>query len=468
MPIKDQNGLSRPTKAEMKKELGHISPDLYHLATLISELKFWGTNPRRGDVALVSASIKEHTQLIPITIYKFPGEDAYTIITGNHRTKSLLEMSVKWVAAVIYRGSPEKARRWAVMDNRSSDVATYEEDLLLQVLQEVKNEALDETDFEEGTGYSLEDLTYLTSQVESWGDDSVDASESLAENDEEEERGMEDGEEEDINSILTLKEEIFFPLADTWGDPFLEMPCLRPDMLADPPENPIKTWPGEKYADKEWKGDWWLVWSWSTNGSPYERSWLSFYTEDDAFEHIYNRPAKYVKPLMKANLRGVVEPDFSFYTNWPMPFAHWSIYRMRFMGRYMQEAGIRVIPNITTYPPWNKRMKFLNKIVVSGIPKYPPCVALQLQKNIKRDKWTEEWIRSSIKEILSTITFDCLIIYGSKAGHEISWNLFPKQMHVVRLPTVSDVRRFRYNPDPLQSDVKSYKKKRKTGNDSKS
>ena len=72
--------------------------------------------------------------------------------------------------------------------------------------------------------------------------------------------------------------------------------------------------------------------------------WVCFYEDDAAFERIWNRPERYLPILSK--FQGVITPDFSLYRDMPLVMQQWNIYRGRAIGHWLQENGIRVIPNI--------------------------------------------------------------------------------------------------------------------------
>lgn len=88
---------------------------------------------------------------------------------------------------------------------------------------------------------------------------------------------------------------------------------------------------------------------------------IHFFVDDYQFERVWNYPEKYVDILAKFDC--ILSPDFSLYLDMPMPMKIWNIYRSRFIGRYYQKAGIKVIPTIS----WAEKETF--KFCFSGIPK---------------------------------------------------------------------------------------------------
>ena len=81
------------------------------------------------------------------------------------------------------------------------------------------------------------------------------------------------------------------------------------------------------------------------NKKELRESWVHFYEDDYEFERIWNNPKQYLNMLKKA--AGVISPDFSLYRNMPLAMQIWNTYRNRAIGSYLQQNGIKVIPNIS-------------------------------------------------------------------------------------------------------------------------
>lgn len=73
-------------------------------------------------------------------------------------------------------------------------------------------------------------------------------------------------------------------------------------------------------------------------------SWVCFYEDDAAFERLWNNPQKYL-PILR-RFAGVISPDFSLYRDMPLVMQEWNVYRSRAIAHWLQENGVRVIPNI--------------------------------------------------------------------------------------------------------------------------
>ena len=72
--------------------------------------------------------------------------------------------------------------------------------------------------------------------------------------------------------------------------------------------------------------------------------WVCFYEDDASFERLWNNPQRYL-PILK-RFAGVISPDFSLYRDMPLVMQEWNVYRSRALAHWLQENGVRVIPNI--------------------------------------------------------------------------------------------------------------------------
>ena len=71
---------------------------------------------------------------------------------------------------------------------------------------------------------------------------------------------------------------------------------------------------------------------------------VHFYLDDYQFERVWCRPYRYIDALKSYNT--VLTPDFSTYLDFPEAIRIFNHYRRHWCGRFWQENGINVIPNI--------------------------------------------------------------------------------------------------------------------------
>lgn len=125
----------------------------------VSELRTYRHNPRQGDVAAIRSSLRVNGQYKPVVANRGthtgrPGE----VLAGNHtlmaaRDEGWSDISVVWVDV-----DEDQAARIVLVDNRTSDLAGYDDRLLAELLATLPS--LD------GTGYDPGDLDALTALLQ--------------------------------------------------------------------------------------------------------------------------------------------------------------------------------------------------------------------------------------------------------------------------------------------------------------
>ena len=80
-----------------------------------------------------------------------------------------------------------------------------------------------------------------------------------------------------------------------------------------------------------------------------ETKTIHFFQHDYIFARLWYHPRKYMAALKECEY--VMTPDFSIYTDFPMSLNIYNHYRKHWLGAYMQENGIRVIPTISWATP---------------------------------------------------------------------------------------------------------------------
>ena len=76
---------------------------------------------------------------------------------------------------------------------------------------------------------------------------------------------------------------------------------------------------------------------------------VHFFLDDYRFNRLWTSIDRYVPML--AQFRCVLTPDFSLYTDFPKAIQIYNHYRKHWVGAYLQEAGVKVIPTITWSTP---------------------------------------------------------------------------------------------------------------------
>ena len=115
----------------------------------ITELKQHPKNPRKGNVALIQESIQHNGWYGVALVQKATG----FIIAGNHRVQAAQASGATKIPVLEIDCDDDTATRILLADNRTNDIATYEQESLAEILKELATAegALD------GTGYNIED-----------------------------------------------------------------------------------------------------------------------------------------------------------------------------------------------------------------------------------------------------------------------------------------------------------------------
>lgn len=147
---------------------------------------------------------------------------------------------------------------------------------------------------------------------------------------------------------------------------------------------------------------------------------IHFFLDDYQFERVWNRLEFYTNILKRFDC--VFTPDFSLYTDMPLPLMIYNVYRSRLIGQYMQKQGIKVIPTIS----WADRLSY--QFCFDGLPKYSTVavstVGVIKDKNARR-LWSE-----GFTEMLERVEPAEVLLYGGDPGDD-----FPEKLKIVRYPS---------------------------------
>ncbi|MDU4596462.1 DNA modification methylase [Clostridium botulinum] len=121
----------------------------------IEKIKPYENNPRNNDEAVekVAESIKEFGFKVPIIVSK-----DNIIIAGHTRYKAAKKLEIKEVPVVIAEDlTTEQVKAFRIMDNKSSELASWDYEALLKEMESLKLENYDM----EFTGFDLEEIESL-------------------------------------------------------------------------------------------------------------------------------------------------------------------------------------------------------------------------------------------------------------------------------------------------------------------
>ena len=445
---------------------GKESPPSDQVITVkTSEITPWPGNPRRGDVARIAASVKEHGQYRPILVQSSTNQ----IIAGNQTYEAITKKLKRKTCKVLFLDvDDEEAVKILMVDNRLGELGYNDGEDLYALLQSLEDPT-------SGTGYTTEEVWSIFQGVEESDDDVLRALEKPRvvvappnltgdpEDAEDEDDGLSDAIDRaqkraktltghegalTVNDIATKDSSEFngmrdqlqalegteWPSTNYWG-----IPDLDPDMLVESlPTGPFETWAGAEASSDDGDPERWWFYNWgagSRTGLPWSRTILAFFTRDARFENFIINPGLYVTKAYMAGCRNAVTLDTSF-DEGTSRFRHLeATYASHWVGRLMQEAGMRIIPRLQ----WID-IESLN-YSLAGIPKGAPVVAIQDQTGSDDDALDLAW-HECLKIAINEIKPKELIVYSGPPGVRRTKRAgLPRSLKITYLENYVSVRR---------------------------
>lgn len=448
----------------------------------VKDLQVFHKNPRIGNVNEIAKSLHLNRQFKPIVVNIGTHTGRKNeILAGNH-TFLGARKELTWQEGGITHEKPawddisasfvdvddETALRINLADNATADKGEYDDKLLADLIRQLPTVS--------GTGFTNDEATKLLDRFPevdldaarkglddvmsrmpgSYDDDEEeepDPRRQQIENESEEDRqaaearGARRGDIEDdteindledvqaeLQGMLQLKEHLDVKTSDEWG-----ILPLRTDMLLERLPEPLSVWGGNDVTPDD--GEKWYLYNYGLGGIkglPLDRTILSFFTHDDKFIHWYDLPSHYTAKMLNAGLKYAIVPDFSFYVYQPKCIHLSNVYMAQWLGRYFQEAGIKVIP----------RVQFNNEdslnICMRGIPKEPPVLACSAQ-NFDRQNKAED-VRTVTRLLQHCVDElqpqNQLLVYGGQPAKQISESIkLPEGCEPVWVENYAGVRR---------------------------
>jgi len=141
------------------KDLSNIADRLHFLAVPLKTLSHDPQNARRHskrNLDAVRASLEEHGQVKPVVAMP----DG-TVIAGNGTLEAARSLGWEYLAVVTFMGDAHAARRYGVQDNRTAELADWDDDALASILSDMRTEDADL----EALGFSDVELDRLLAEA---------------------------------------------------------------------------------------------------------------------------------------------------------------------------------------------------------------------------------------------------------------------------------------------------------------
>ena len=126
----------------------------------IGELRMDPANARQhsdGNIASIMHSLATFGQQKPIV-----ANTDGTIIAGNGTYQAAVKMGAKRIAVIKFDGDPNDASAFGIADNRTAELARWDQDRLTQLLTELANEEYDIL----ATGFDQKEIDKLLGTIE--------------------------------------------------------------------------------------------------------------------------------------------------------------------------------------------------------------------------------------------------------------------------------------------------------------
>jgi ParB-like chromosome segregation protein Spo0J len=435
--------LKKLAKRPLKKTIGDDRFLFDNIKVVpIGDLKPHPDNPNEGDVESIAESLEENAMYKPVVVNIRNGY----MVAGHHTWLAARSLGWDKIPVVEIDVDEERHMKILLADNATSDRRRYNDDLrakILANLKSVKGTGIDRGEADAIIDRARARLGEAASSIEErieeekaaidevkgnkrfervpLGEEEAAGAVDLDEDDEEEEvPGRLEKADADLKGAFQLKPDLAFSKEDSVGP--WNLPRLRTDMLMtwdELPEN-LLAWAGS--ATKDWPDEdqWWLynfgIDSTSGMKDP-SKMIVSFYAFDEYFDSWWFYPDKYVTKLLNTGIKYAVMPDFSMHTpgEESRVLSLWNLYRNRWLARYMQEAGIKVIPNIT----WATADEdFLTRHTLPTLPKKIPLLSLQIQTTDEKSPLHKDYVRQ-LQHILDTVNPEGLLLYYGAQGKRL-------------------------------------------------
>lgn len=137
-----------------------IHPPPIFMMLPIDEIRPHPDNPRRGNIAAIRESIRQHGMYTTVLVQA----SSRYIIAGRHRWEAARLEGKRDIPCLVWDVDDDTAKRVMLVDNRTTDLATYDPEQLVTLLAR-----LDDAGGLQGTGYTDDDLQALIEALDAPG-----------------------------------------------------------------------------------------------------------------------------------------------------------------------------------------------------------------------------------------------------------------------------------------------------------
>jgi hypothetical protein len=145
----------------------YIAEDLRSLAYPIDKLELLPGNPRKGNVEAVARSLEAFGQRKTIVARRKDDSDVGIVLAGNTTLQGGRKLGWSHIAVTWVDDDDKTAAAFALADNRTHDLGEYDDQALIDMMEQVK----DDYAMFDATGYDLADEQELLEKINRLDDD---------------------------------------------------------------------------------------------------------------------------------------------------------------------------------------------------------------------------------------------------------------------------------------------------------
>ena len=345
----------------------------------------WRKHPQRQTDA-IGASIKANGWADTLLF----NENTQRLIDGHARRQVAIEEGIDSVPVLIGWWTEEQEKHLLTTLDPLASMADTDAEALLSLTDSLSKDQ----SFLDSVGDTDRDiLNQLTQSIDDY------AHEALAEEDDEEEEDHHEYEVRD-DSIWSsdYDEEAIFYSSNEWG-----LPDYMEDMFCE--TIPSGTWDRDPNFNVKDPG---TMYCHSARTFPDDREGgiLMFYTEDYRFESCWNTTGKMTDQFLAEEWTALGPPAYSTWWDWPLIVRLHSVYRCRWIQRFWQEAGLKIIPDLY----WDDTEASLDW-GLSTLPSNLPVASVEC-RTINRHGGDWKRFREGLEEVIARISPQTIMIYG--------------------------------------------------------
>jgi hypothetical protein len=376
------------TAKNTDQSLDHIAEALRPLAIPIQGLSHDPSNARQHNdrnMSAIKSSLAMFGQRTPIVVQK----SGMIVRKGNGTMAAAKTLGWTHVAAIVIDDDNSTAVQYAIADNRTAELADWDDETLASLLDSMSKDQKD------AIGFNDQDIDELLAR--------------LNPEEEEEKKELElDDISDELPGASALKDDMVFE-----SDLPYDLPPLIPEMCASLPEGPIMTWCGPFRSNIEDAKTWLWPWKHTTMvGMPPMHSVIPcFYVDDYKFEGLWTDIEKWTTRLLNAGVKTVMMPNYSLHSEGPLVMQIYNLYRSRWVARYFQEAGLKVIPDVISFPR-------IHDVALGTLPKNLEVAACELQCDTSSQEFFDSAV-ADFKEYERQVQPKRWIVYGGPVASRI-------------------------------------------------